>query len=98
MSPSYIILGSLLILAIGWSQGAVISWTNPKSGAWNDTNNWNTSTVPTAKDVVYIFFDKNTTMIANSSILSFNISLGNNPITIAELFLGVLNTNASTSG
>jgi len=56
--------------------GAEVRWQNPGNGNWNTASAWNTGSVPTAEDDVFIDVDGTYTVTINSAVTAHSITIG----------------------
>lgn len=66
----------LLLLATGAARAANISWINPAGGSFNEAANWDTHTVPTGADNVFITLDGTYTVRLDANTEIGGLSLG----------------------
>ena len=72
---AFAVLG-MVLMSVGVSHGAAISWTNASNGNWSDPANWSSNTVPDTSDTVSITLDGTYTVTLDVDATVTRIKVG----------------------
>jgi hypothetical protein len=89
----------LLIMNTAAVYGAEVRWQNPVNGNWNTASAWNSGSVPTAGDDVFIDVDGTYTVTINSTVTANSITIGGGAGTQNVIFdNGTINADVINKG